>query len=351
MGNSRIVNYIDQVTDKEEGMLLKVLSSYNIKVNKIIKARSAYKIETDNGNLCLKRMKHGGTRIVNGSILVRNLRKKGFVYTADYIKTKDNLIYIEYKNYFFYLTSWIEGEECNMNDTAEAVNCIKLLAGFHIASRNIEGKKFKVKNNLKNWPRIFNSNLDDFNKFEKAIQKKRILNEFDYVYKENIDKYYNQGIKALKCLNSSNYYKLSKDAAVNKTICHNSFYYQNIMKSNNVYYLIDLDSILIDLQIIDIAKFIRRLMFKKEYSWDFNKAKILLEGYSSIKKLSKDDLNIILSMMIFPHKFWKLGRKRYTKRKSWNEIKYMRKLNRIIKSEAKQEAFIEEFLEYIKNYN
>ena len=93
----------------------------------------------------------------------------------------------------------------------------------------------------------------------------------------------------------------------------------------------DLDSITIDIHLNDLGNLIRRLMSKRSYKWDFNKAKILIEAYSSINKLDKNELEVMLALIIFPYKFWKLGKKRYIKHKDWDESKYMYKLTRLIR--------------------
>ncbi len=144
---------------------------------------------------------------------------------------------------------------------------------------------------------------------------------------------------ALSFLNKSDYYKLSKNAQKNKSLCHHSFYYQNIIKKGTEYYIIDLDSIIIDIQVNDLGKYIRRLMTKKSYQWDFEKARRIIEAYNSQNKLSKEELEVMLSLIIFPHKFWKLGKKRYIKHKHCLKPDIMKKLNKVIKYDAMQKNF------------
>ncbi len=67
-------------------------------------------------------------------------------------------------------------------------------------------------------------------RFKNNIENKKIKNEFDIIYKEYIDSFYERAMVALSFLNKSDYYKLSKEAQANKTLCHHSFYYQNIIK-------------------------------------------------------------------------------------------------------------------------
>ncbi len=355
LGKSFIENDIssentDKISVKEEKMLNRVLKNYNFKVISLSKARSAYKVTTETGAVCLKKMKHGAHKAKNGYILVEELSKHGFKNTAAYIKTKKDNYFVKYKSFIFYASQWIDGKECNFKNLDEVLSCIKLLAEFHLASEKINVGDLKINNNLKNWHKIFNSNLYDLERFKKIIDNKKIKNDFDFLYYNCIDDYYSRGIFSLNILNNSEYYNLSKTANENRTLCHDSFYYQNIIKKDNSLYLIDLDSIIIDLHINDLGKFIRRLMFKKEYSWCFDIALKLINAYSSLCPLSKSELEVMLALIIFPHKFWKLGKKRYLKNKNWREAKYTHKLNNIVKFNDLQQNFLENYTDYLKDF-
>lgn len=337
-----------EVSDKERALINNVLNKYGLKPLSIFKVRSVYKVETERKTICLKKIRSGRQKIKNGNILVEELIGKGFFNVTRYIKTKDGSAYVTYKKYIFYATEWIDGLEVNLGNINEAINCMKLMAKFHIAARSIDKRRLRLKDNLKNWPKIYLDALRDLETFKIIIERKKLRNEFDLEYYKNIDNFYNRGMIALEVLNKSNYYKLSKMSYENKTICHDSFYYQNIIKKGNKYFLIDLDSIIVDLQINDVGKLIRRLMFKNEYKWDFNKARILIEAYSEVQKLSREELEVMLSLIIFPHKFWKLGRKRYIKLKSWSESKYGHKLSKLISYSDEQQKFMDAYMRYLE---
>ncbi|KEJ01065.1 spore coat protein [Clostridium botulinum A2B7 92] len=351
MGNRRVINYDEsEITKKERQMINKILSKYNFNVIDFSKVRSMYKVETTTGNKCLKRTRHGKYKIRNGFIFAEELKNVGFNNIASYYKTKDDRNYIKYKKWAFYATEWIDGDECDLNDIVEAENCAKTLAHFHKATKKIDINRVKVKSHLKKWPKRFNKRISDMDRFKSNIENKKIKNEFDITYKEYIDSFYERAMVALSFLNKSDYYKLSKEAQTNKTLCHHSFYYQNIIKKGREYYIIDLDNIIIDLQVNDLGKYIRRLMTKKSYQWDFEKTKRIIEAYNSENKLTKEDLEVMLSLIIFPHKFWKLGKNRYIKHKHWPETKYMKKLNKIIKYDDMQREFLENYLKYLEQY-
>jgi CotS family spore coat protein len=343
------IDYQD-FSDKERDIINKILSMYDFNVVSFEKVRSVYKVNTTQGNICLKKLVHGKNKAENGSILVEELYNNNFFSTPKYIRTKSNNLFVKYKKVFFYATEWINGNECNLDNIEEVVNCTELLAKFHIATNEINSKKLRIKNNLKNWPKVYKDMMYELYKFEKIIDNKKIKGNFDIEYKSNIDYFFNKAMFSLKILNESEYFRLSENASKNHTICHDSFYYQNIIKKGEDYYIIDLDSIMIDLQVNDLGKFIRRLMSKKIYSWSFEKTKSIIEAYDAINKLTKEHLEVMLALIIFPHKFWKLGRKRYVKHKNWNEQKYSHKLKKILTESTLQQNFIEEYIKYVTEY-
>lgn len=350
MKENKIIEFTGEISEKEMEMLNRVFERYSFQPVSYEKVRSVYKLKTATNYVCLKRFKHGRYKAENGNILVEELFKNNFFNTPKYIKTKNDNLLVKYKDLFFYATEWVDGEETNLDELEEAVSCAKLLAKFHLATKNINTKKLKIKNNLKNWPKIYKKQLYDFYKYEKIIDNKKIKSSFDISYKENINRFYNSALVSLKILNSSEYYRLSNIADKNTTICHDSFYYQNIIKKDGEYYIIDLDSIIIDLQINDLGKYIRRLMCKSSYRWNSESAIKIIEAYNSVNKLTKEELEVMLALIMFPHKFWKLGKKRYIKYKNWDERKYSRKLKNILRDSDLQEKFFKDYIDYMNNH-
>lgn len=339
------------LAENEVKMVKYILEKYDMKALKVEKVRSVYKVQTENKLICLKKMKNGSKKVVNAYKLVEELKKNNFDKTASYFKTKDNELFISYERFIFCVMEWIDGRECDMKKIDEAVNCAKLLAEFHLVTKRINKSNLYIDNNIRNWHKIYLKHLNDIKTYKQLINMKLVKEEFDIEYESYIDEFYERGFLAVKFLNNSSYYEIIKNANNNKTICHDSFYYQNIIKKDKDYFIIDLNSIVINLQIYDLGKMISRLLYNKKYRWNFSVAKLLIEAYNTVNKLSKQELEVMLSLIIYPQKFWKLGRKRYFKNKCWQETKYMRKLNKIIKYKDIQEKFINDYIIYLAEYN
>lgn len=330
--------------------ILKVASKYDFEVNGITRVGSLYKLETSNGPYALKRIRHGKHKPKNTNLLINDLRSKSFVNTTPYLCTKDGDLLIKEKKFYYYVAEWAQSGEVNFENLEEAMDSAKLLANFHISSIGINTKNSKIKNKLRNWPEIFNNRLNDIEKFKKLIDNKKFKNEFDLGYEKYIEDYYYRGMLSINLLNNSDYYKFSKEACSFSTLCYNNFNSKNIVKNENNYLLVNLENIKIDLQLVDLTKFIQTLMYKRFYKWDFAKAKEVIEAYSSVKKLKKSDLEFMLAFIIFPEKFWRLGSRRYIKKKKWEEVHYIHKLKKFEKNNEDQRKFLEDYLCYLQAF-
>jgi CotS family spore coat protein len=351
MKHYAFVNIDNIINSKEYNKLVSILKEYSIEPIKIERVRSVYKITTNGRIYCLKKMKHGGEdKVEKGMQLAKYLVSKSFYNVIRYIKTTDNKACIKRGRYTYYVTDWIKGRESNFDNFEELMRCVQLLADFHVKSTGFNIEHTKIINNTKKWPSILKKEKNELIEISEKVKNKKVKTSFDINYLELIPEYIEKINFAIRLLDDSSYLDISNKANISKSVCHDSFYYQNILvKNNNKMYIIDLDSSTYDINVYDLGKFIRRILFNSCYSWDFGIAKELIEAYKNIRPLSKEELEILLSFIIYPHKFWKLGKKRYVNGKTWTEAKYTRKLGKILRYKEKEDEFTEKYLSYFIN--
>lgn len=338
------------ISYKENKILNFVLSKYELKVNDIHKYRDMYRIECPDKEVCLKRVKHGKNTILNRNYLMENLQSSGFNNIERLLKTKEGNLFVRSHKYMFYISEYKYGEECDLTNISEAVKCACLLGKLHSLFNNIETRGLKLKSKLEDLPKVFYDRLLNMEKFKQIIEKKRIKNDFDLMYSNYIDNFYSIGTMALNMLNNSNFYNLTKETEIKKRISIGDAYSHSVKKNSGDCFIVELNNINMDIQIMDLAKLISNLMYKQHYQWDFNKAKQIIEGYAASKPLNKKDLELILAVIIFPHKFWKLGKKRYIKQKGWSEPKYIRKIKRLIDCFDLQQKFFSDYMNFINSW-
>jgi CotS family spore coat protein len=335
------------------GNIQRALSCYEIDTGSIENAnisriRSAYKINYPHGSIYLKKTRHGSDTPEKVYRLTQYLKKRKFYNIPDYIRTRDDKLYVRQDKCCYYITEWISGRECNFDDFKEVKMCTEALARFHIAASGKDGRKyFQAANKIKDLPGIFIKRCNKLLEYRKIIREKRIQSEFDMKYDSNIDFFYRQGLVAVDLLNKSDYYRLVKAAVDNREICHNGFFHQNlVIDSNNQIFITELDSVVRDIKMNDLGKFLCRILNKSQYAWNFTLAQDMIGIYSSIAHILKEELEMLLAIMLFPSKFYKLGKKRYEKHKLWSEGKYLSKLNKQLDILQKQNEFSAKFLEY-----
>lgn len=338
------------ISHKDRTMLAEILGHYNFHVDSVEKIRSAYKVFTDKGIFCLKRVSHGYEKAKKSYYIMKYLKEKGYENLAEYYFTKKGKPVIKNKDTAFYLTSWIEGREASFKSPDEILRCSKLLAEFHNNCKGFEAPKhLKIKSHIKKWRKTFVKCRNELDKFEEYIGKLKLKSEFDYTYRNNIDSFKKEAEQAIGILDCSMYNELCDYYMNEGYLCHDSYYYQNIIiDENDKYYIVDLESCQFDIPMSDLGKLLRRILSKKRYKWDFDLCRRIIESYCKVRPMTREEYEILLAMLVFPHKFWKLGRKRYVKNKKWNENKYKKKLKRLLREKQYKREFI---YCYINFYN
>ena len=67
-------NLENELNVEEKNLLKCVTENYDFNVLNFIKVRSAYRVETDKGIMCIKKINHGNHKVDNGNLLVQGLK-------------------------------------------------------------------------------------------------------------------------------------------------------------------------------------------------------------------------------------------------------------------------------------
>lgn len=330
------------ISQSESAMLVEILKHYDFKVDSVDKVRSAYKVYTDKGIFCLKRVSHGSRKVKKSFQIAEHLKARGFENIAEYYYTKDGKAFIKHNDAALYLTYWIEGREISFSSAEEILRCTELLAHFHNQAKGFKAPKHvKVNLHTAKWRKTFTKCRYEIEKFKGFIDKIKLKAEFDYTYKSSIDFFQKEAELAVRILDHSTYSELC-DYYINEGyVCHDSYYYQNILlDKDDRLFIIDLESCQYDIPMSDLGKLIRRILSKKRFKWDFDWCRRIIDRYCKVRPMTGVEYEMLLAMLVFPHKFWKLGRKRYMKNKKWDESKYRKKLHRLLRERQYKKEFI-----------
>ncbi|MDD4112735.1 MAG: hypothetical protein PHC56_06850 [Herbinix sp.] len=293
-------------------------------------------------------------------------------YNTDiYVKTlEDEIIAVDQFGCRYIVKNWFWGEECNLKELSQIEMASANLAKLHGVLKNVEFTKEQIEYNISgNLQDTFEKRNRELKRVKSYIRDKRQKNEFEVIYLNFYDEFYEQGIEASKKLLDSNYTEILESSVNERAVCHGNYTYHNIIMLKNrneallktyippgwinkeVVYSTGISSEWsktiattnfekshIGLQITDLYQFIRKVMEKN--NWDIMYGNNIIEAYDRIQPISKRELRILYVLLLYPEKFWKITNFYYNGKKAWISGRNIQKLNNIGEQNPKKDVFL-----------
>ena len=347
-----------------------VLKRYPLKVYNIYRARGAYLLETDCGLKLFKCFEGSRNRALFEHDVKEHLCMHGYYNTDLYVKTiEDDIIATDQAGCQYMVKNWFWGEECNLKDLSQIEMASANLARLHIVLKGVEFTRGQLEHNISGkLPETFEKRNRELKRVKSYIRDKRQKNEFEILYLNFYEEFYEQGLEATELLRCSAYNKALEDSVRQKIVCHGNYTYHNIiMLSNkkeavtktyippgwinqqplsvaavssesNMIATTNFDKSHIGLQITDLYQFIRKVMEKND--WDILYGSNIIEAYDKIRPISKEELGILYVLLLYPEKFWKITNFYFNGKKVWVSGRNIQKLNSIGEQNPKKEVFL-----------
>jgi len=326
-----------------------VLAEYNvdvidIKTESYKKKKGVWWIRTPDGNKILK--KHSNSKETIEYILaaVKYLQNRG-IHIPQIIETINYRKYVYMDGYCYILSQAVYGKNPSYNSQEELKSIVQELAKFHKASTGfIPPSDSKPRIHLGSWLEDHGRKLSKLKSFylsensneEHTHFGRMILKEFPY-FCSRIE-------NSIKGLEKSGYHQWVNDAGDTGGLCHQDFAAGNLVLTGpGEMYVLDTDSITIDIPIRDIRKLLLKVM-KKRGGWNADLTGNILTWYQAVNPLEPWQWQILKYELIYPHLFSGIMSKYYEKReKSWTQEKYLKRLKEMIIIEKSVKPIIGSF--------
>ena len=330
-----------QKKEKDNLVELEVLRAYDLNVKKIKPIRNGFKIKTKRGSKFLKQATGSEADLNFIFNVLEQLARQGFYKIARFLPTKYGDPYVRMGDNFYYLTDWIEGKECNLKKPLVLEESVRTLAQLHKASLNMPAPPLK-RSRLGQWPEIYNQTLVELQEFKIMALEKMFPTEFDRLLLNKVDYFYHQGQGAMETLANSRYQELVEAEEQKGVLCHRDFIGRNLIRAKDgEIYLIDFDHCGFDLAMYDLSRFLNKHLPK--HGWDQEVARFALNTYNSVRKISKDEYQVLRALLEMPRKFHRLANQYYQHKRDWAEEDFIRKLKGILKREQVRSEFLSTF--------
>ena len=315
-----------------------VLANYNFKVlginNENYKEKKGvWWVKTSNGDKILKKVSCSEQTLKFLLSAVDHLIKNGILIPA-VNKTGAGLDYVIISGVCFLVTDAIQGSIPSYDSPKELAMIVKELAKFHKASTGFRVlEDTKPKEHLGTWVEDYTKMLENMNIFYKnEVQSpdktpigKIIITEFPF--------FFERGKKVINELSGQEYKNWVDKANKMGCLCHQDFAAGNLIMTSLGLYVIDTDSITLDIPARDIRKLFNKIM-KKSGKANSELAKNIINHYQSINPLTSDEWKVVKCDLMFPHLFLGAMSKYYNQREaSWTTEKYMKRIKEMIEVE------------------
>lgn len=318
-----------------------IFEQFNINVKNGYKGRGAFILDTDKGLKLFKEIRMHREKIKFMYEIEEHLYNKGFPNIDRICLSDDKMPYVEEDDTIYIMKNWINGREIFFNDESEIYNSVKNLALLHKCGTN-----FVNNNRYQNYIKLgtLGTKLSKHNvelvRIRNKIRKLGKWSEFDICFLSSFNYYHEKAIEALSLIEDSNYYNLVDKYLKTNVITHGQYIHHNIIVNNRKLYTMNFEYCNIDLPVIDLYRLLRKVLEKND--WNTKIGLNTIEKYNSIYTLSKDELNILLYLLMYPEKFWKISNYYFNLNRAWKPKQSLIKLNKLTAQKEKKEKFIME---------
>lgn len=240
----------------------------------------------------------------------------------------------------YVMTDFRESRECDFNSLDDVKLAVQTLAEFHQAAKGfqaIEGLGFR--NEIGQLPDTLSRRTQELVKLKKQASIGK--GNFENLYLKNADFFIEKCFYAMEIINSEKFQRLAKKANKDKEVCHKDYSFFNInIDSSGMVKISGLDYCDYEIRAYDIASFLRKIM--SGTNWDTQVAMNVLNWYDTISKIGKDEMDIIIALLQYPQKFWRIANKYFNSRRTRPENALNSKLRELLSEKESYHKFFAE---------
>lgn len=326
-----------------------ILSKWGEIPQKISMKRDVYKIKTDKGKRCFKKFNSNIDRLLFMVDAMNYVEQNGFNLLPRCIPSLDGKFVVEENGIYYLVQEWLDGKEPDYRNDDEIALAAESIAMFHKASKGFTPNAgYKAKNKLGKWPRKLEKKAADLEFYLNLAKDASKPTEFEQELMKYGGWLVNHARESIKKLHTSKYGELVAEASNEYTLVHGDTATRNCLVHKGKVYLIDFDSLAIDITVADLWRLLRRTMRREQ--WEIKLVDKVLTSYNKQKPLETEELEVLGAFLQFPEKPWRTAKEYYERRNSddWNESKVTKKMINFLKQHKEIDKF---YAQFEKKYN
>lgn len=208
------------------------------------------------------------------------------------------LYVISQKGEPYVLTPWISGRMPSPRSLSDMRACGVALARFHAAGRTALMGEI-ANRRIRKWHSSFLYRQRNLRRMMAKANRNGFSSPISRLLQKHCSEILHYSSQAGALLRSSGYRSYCRNPRQNGVLSHGDGGPSNFILNVKGTYLIDFETLRIDLRAYDLYRVIYNSC--KDYHWNFAIAKAILTGYRQVAKLSKTDYKLIQVWLRFPY--------------------------------------------------
>ena len=310
-----------------------ILEQYDLEINQISKGRGAYIVNTNQGMKTLVPFRGSRERALFLGSILDELNANGYpVERITFTKEGEPLAEDE-TGVRYWLKTLISGSECQTGRETDMRQAVRQLAFFHetVAKSRIPVPDFMMGD--RNAPHnLYERHYRELIKVKNYVKTRKTKNAFERRFQEQYPRYIEDAGRALQLLAGQ------KDSC-RRILCHGDVSQHSIIRTPEGFRMIHFENMCYNLAVSDLAKFLRKMLEKNNWSCELGMR--LIEEYGQVRTLSGDELKQLYVILLFPEKFWKISNHYVNSHKAWVCERDIEKLEHMVRQENARTLFLE----------
>gem|GEM_PF-583691 len=262
--------------------------------------RNVFLVKTDRGNWIVKGYKQL-EKAEWVTHIAQALQEKGFTHTVQYLSDTAGEKIFPYQNRYFTVMKAIDGRESNNASLYDVKKAASTLARFHVAAKGFPAPPFAFEGKpplLDKWE----GRLEQFERITWDVEQRGPQNRLEQIIQLMAEEIRRDGRDLLQTaykmpLMPEMYASIEQGTLAHRDVASHNF----LITQHGSCYLIDLDTVGHDMQLVDLVQFMGRMLLLQHYSMDaFLEA---IEAYCKINPLSDAQIWMIHQMLRYPDNF------------------------------------------------
>ncbi|WP_219639477.1 phosphotransferase [Cohnella sp. CFH 77786] len=204
----------------------------------------------------------------------------------------------------YVLTPWIRGREPSPRSEQDLRACAAALARFHAAGSEAALSESGGYSLLGKWPSLLKGRSALIAKWVRRAKRGELRGTLGDWLRRHGDDLLRRAEEALALLKRSPYRELCESSSGSRALCHGDSGPKNFVLTREGPYLIDFETLRLDLRAYDLYRLIR--LACKSGGWRYETAKTVLDGYQRVSRLKSSEFDMIKVWLLFPNKAYKI---------------------------------------------